>query len=136
MRESLFSRPKIGKRNSRRRAAAWLGIAALLLHALVPAGAFLSRSAAADPLAGPIVLCTAFGPRVLPGPTEDAPRGAAFDHCVLCLANPAGKVLPPPAAAMFDGPRVSKPSYPPRAETAPARLAAISFLARGPPRLV
>ena len=121
----------------RRYVGAWLGTWALLLHGLAPAGASLSGAGSVvDPLLGPVVICTAFGPRVLPPPAEDAPRAAAFDHCILCLSDSAGKLAPPARTqAMFAPDAAPMPRPQGRAAT-PAPIVPSGFLARGPPGLV
>lgn len=123
----------------RRRLGAWLGIWALLLHGLAPAGASPSGAApAAGPEFGPVVICTAFGPRLLPAPApaQDAPRAAAVDHCVLCLSGPAGKLAPSSTVALPLPPAASQPARPQGADAAPAATLLAGVLARGPPPVV
>lgn len=81
--------PAKGDRFQRRRLAAWMGIWALLLYALIPLGQAISLGNGLDRL----VICTALGAKIPSNSGAADSPSKAPSSCVVCQLHDLGKTL-------------------------------------------
>ena len=113
--------------------AAWLAVAALLSHGLIPLGQGVALPAGAPWTGSTLVLCTAFGIKVIPDPDAPVPADDTFS-CPICQINSLGKVLAAPAAAPLPLPLATCGTHKRTAgDLRVAGLGTRAEFARGPP---